>query len=294
MRRWKDLLKFMTKRHEIYRARQEGKPAPWTRDPILREYKFTNVYRELDRVTVWVDQHIRKPYKDHPHLWFMLAMARQINWPPMLQDLMKNSTAWPHEVGRWDHQAVRKVMLARKARGEQCYTGAYMLNAHGFEKLNTTDRDKALFTSKLVLESVWRNRLVVEPELHDTMERAHKAFLPYHGWGGFTAYEVVCDLRYTRYLEDAKDKFTWAHAGPGAKRGLNRLLGLPLKQPISDRYALEKMRELHEDVGTAWMAYPPLEMREIEHSLCEFDKYERVRLGEGRPRSKFKPTLEGF
>ena len=30
---------------------------------------------------------------------------------------------------------------------------------------------------------------------------------------------------------------------------------------------------------------PPLEMREVEHTLCEFDKYERVRNGEGKPRS---------
>ena len=36
-------------------------------------------------------------------------------------------------------------------------------------------------------------------------------------------------------------------------------------------------------------ALPALEMREIEHCLCEFDKYERVRLGQGRPRSKYKP-----
>ena len=34
---------------------------------------------------------------------------------------------------------------------------------------------------------------------------------------------------------------------------------------------------------------PALEMREIEHCLCEFDKYERARLGEGRPRAKYKP-----
>ena len=32
----------------------------------------------------------------------------------------------------------------------------------------------------------------------------------------------------------------------------------------------------------------PLEMRDIEHCLCEFDKYERTRLGEGRPRAKYK------
>ena len=31
-----------------------------------------------------------------------------------------------------------------------------------------------------------------------------------------------------------------------------------------------------------------LEMRDIEHSLCEFDKYERVRNGEGKPRGRYK------
>ena len=30
-----------------------------------------------------------------------------------------------------------------------------------------------------------------------------------------------------------------------------------------------------------------IDMRTIEHSLCEWDKYERVRLGQGRPRSKY-------
>ncbi len=32
----------------------------------------------------------------------------------------------------------------------------------------------------------------------------------------------------------------------------------------------------------------PWEMREVEHTLCEFDKHERARLGQGRPRGVFK------
>jgi hypothetical protein len=31
-------------------------------------------------------------------------------------------------------------------------------------------------------------------------------------------------------------------------------------------------------------------MRDIEHCLCEFDKYERVRLGQGKPRAQYKPN----
>jgi hypothetical protein len=32
---------------------------------------------------------------------------------------------------------------------------------------------------------------------------------------------------------------------------------------------------------------PRLELHDIQFQLCEFDKYERVRLGEGRPKSKY-------
>ena len=38
----------------------------------------------------------------------------------------------------------------------------------------------------------------------------------------------------------------------------------------------------------SFIIYPPFELREIEHSLCEFDKYERIRLGQGRPKQKYK------
>jgi len=36
---------------------------------------------------------------------------------------------------------------------------------------------------------------------------------------------------------------------------------------------------------------PPFELKEIEHSLCEFDKWARVTGGEGRPRRRFHPGV---
>jgi hypothetical protein len=34
--------------------------------------------------------------------------------------------------------------------------------------------------------------------------------------------------------------------------------------------------------------WPSWEMRDVEHTLCEFDKYERIRLGEGRTRGVYR------
>jgi hypothetical protein len=40
---------WVKERHAIYTARREGKPSPWTTDSLLSQYKFTNVFREIDR-----------------------------------------------------------------------------------------------------------------------------------------------------------------------------------------------------------------------------------------------------
>ena len=41
-----------------YKRFMKKSSAPWTKDPILNDYKFTNVYRELDRVSKWVQDNI--------------------------------------------------------------------------------------------------------------------------------------------------------------------------------------------------------------------------------------------
>ena len=127
------------------------------------------------------------------------------------------------------------------------------------------------------------------------------------------SYELGTDLRHTVYLNDAKDIMTWANAGPGAMRGLNRIFKRPLDYKSKKHDWNAEMQLLLEKVSetdfrnylTQSFAYdgsrfaklypnefilhfPKLEMRDIEHSLCEFDKYERVRSGQGKPRGRYK------
>ena len=105
------------------------------------------------------------------------------------------------------------------------------------------------------------------------------------------AYEVVCDMRWTRYGLKWPDVNTFAHAGPGALRGLNRLAGRELNALRTEKDALDSMCALLALVRRSWpepsALWPALELRAIEHSLCEFDKYERVRLGQGKPRARY-------
>jgi len=92
------------------------------------------------------------------------------------------------------------------------------------------------------------------------------------------------------FLDKALDILRWANAGPGAMRGLNRIHGRDLHYKSKKHDWNADMVELF-SVRKRYLPFyisHKLEMREIEHSLCEFDKYERVRNGQGKPRGLYR------
>lgn len=267
----RNLLTFMHARHNIWLARQAGKKKPWTQDPILQNYRFCNVYRELDTVTVWIREHIREPYAQDPHLWFMLAAARQINLPGTLNDLLRGSVLPPGQLG-WRAEAARRIMRDRHERGEKVYTNAYMLTSKGRDEANP---DKPHYTCHTVLRSAWHDRKRIEATLtRNSLAEAHAALVPLPGWGSFTAAQVVADLKYTRYLKTAPDWWTWAASGPGSRRGLNLLCGRELDTPWREADWLETLQELRYTVNDEW-PHEPLHAQDVQNCLCEYFKYNR-------------------
>lgn len=283
---------WMNERYNIYAQRKKGYPQPWTRDKILRTYKFTNVYRQTDRVTQeWTDRFCRLLHRGKDmtdgDLLFHIVMFRIFNWPQTYDKLFF------HMRKEWNSKLAVKLLDEMKADKQQIFTGAYIVTSGG-------KRDPKHHTIIAALDECWKNRddMAVQIRAYKTMEGAVEILQDIPTIGPFVAYEMACDMRHTRLLQHARDVQSWANPGPGAKRGIHRLLfgtkdrRLPLKQ--SDY--VRAMRELYVLITTE-KSYPvdpewPFEMREIEHSLCEFDKYERVRKGEGRPRSKFVARKE--
>ena len=305
--RLNEIATFMRKRHDIYLKRAAGLPGPWTDDPILLTGRFCNIFRELDTVTIWIDQNIRKPFDDHEYLWFMLCIARYINWPPTLQSMIL-SGHWPNQPG-FDPSWITEALENRAALGEKVYTGAYMIRAESDQNAPWYSWSKHKYIAEIVLGRLWEDRHEWTAMLEDqvdggmTLEDCWALFQNkrYIGWGPFMAYEVVTDLRHTRYLERAPDIYTWANAGPGAIRGLNLLYGRDWGAKPKATLTNQEMKTLMEELNAygerefcrvfgGWETLtgkPRFEMRDIEHTLCEFDKYERVRLGEGKMRAKY-------
>lgn len=269
-----------------------------TDDPVILQYRFCNVFRELDRVTVWIRENIREPYADHPHLWFMLAVARYINWPPTLQELIGEIGAWP-SIGLFRPENMTDTLETRRRRGDKVETGAYMIRAESDPKAPWYGWSKQRYVSEVVLGKLWEHRASWEhrlsgrggqPDLKGTWECLQDPH--YTGWGPFMAYQVVVDLRHTRYLRGASDINSWAAVGPGSRRGLNRLHDRPVGGALRQEAALAEMLEVREVLARPGMLAPwvPLpDLSDVQNCLCEYDKWQRVRLGEGRPRAMYVP-----
>ena len=280
-----DFISWMQERHQIYIRRQEGKLWPWTEDKILQTYKFTNVYRELDRTTLWMRENWVNEQSQEPldQILFNTAFFRFFGTLEFAR-----AHGWVTEYRPEETMALANERLKNK---ERVFTGAYIVPNMGIRAPKTE------VVCKFILEPLWRNRhhLIDVALEYNTLRGLHKELRRYSGLGGdgFMAYEIVSDLRWTRLLCTATDILVWANPGPGARRGLNRIFRKDKdKKGVGTQY-MDEMSWLLAQAFNECGNMPLLEMREIEHSLCEWDKYQRVLNGEGRPRSLYHPPKRG-
>lgn len=275
---------WVRERESIRKRREAGDPLPWTTDYILREWKFCNVRREDDRVTRWIHKNIRLPFAEYRYLWWMLCAARQINWPDTLAALVRSS--WPDKRD-FDLVGFQQVLDYRVSVGEQVFTGAYIITAP-----QEKGRSKTSYVTQVTLGNLWKDRDLITNQIlqgDNTLQSVHKILLDYEGWGNFLAYQAVVDMRFCpSLLGDAEDIESWAAAGPGTIRGLNRIHGRSVNTRLSQKQALDEMRDIYDliedETGVS------VDFSDVPNVLCETDKYLRVKCGDGYPRSRFHPS----
>ncbi len=269
---------YAIEREKIRMAKEAGKPAPWTTDPVLGRFRFCNVFREDDKVTRWYAKNVRKKFKG-VDLVFATTMFRMFNRPETMQALL-------------DADQVRRfsvpVAWAAIQHMKPVVSAAYIIvgqpgNPKGLgilKALEVIHEHKHLITARIACNG------------QRTLEGACEALMEYLYLGAFNSYEIVTDLRHTSLLNKAVDIYTWANPGPGAARGLSRLMNEDKhffnRGSKADRVLMfGLMRTLQDASAKYWPFDHAWEMRDVEHTLCEFDKYERTRTGEGRPKQLY-------
>lgn len=278
------LAAFINMRERVRIGHDAGNPQPWTEDEILQKYRFCNVRREDDHVTQWLKEHWRDPYAKHVNLTLAMVLARLINWPPML--LAIKFPAW------WDsdYKAETLKKFAKwKRMGWKSWSSAYVVTTCG-KKM-----DKAKYVLDHVCADVVAND--IHPEKGDTLESFWTRLRQVDGLGaGFLAAQVVADLKNTKGnpLYAADDWYTWATPGPGSRRGVNRFYGWSTGNKLKDVVWLERLKKIKRVTKPLLPKHLRVRMcmQDWQNCMCEFDKYERVRHGEGRPKQNYRPTTE--
>lgn len=272
---------FILERERIREKKERGEPRPWTKDKILQQYRFTNMRREDDKVTRWIAQNWRGPHEQEEDVWFALAVARYINWPDTLCAIGYPIKTIAYAYQSFSATEVCAVLNKRKREGKQVFGGAYFLNSSG-PKIESIVNDR--------LNVLWAARVSINMKLScaQTLSQAYDVLKAQYGFGSFMAAQVVADLKYTpRFSEDRMpDWWTWAAPGPGSKRGLNRLCGRPVNAPWRDNDWHAALLELQMKLNAKLVGR--LHAQDVQGiACCEWDKHERVRLGEGRPKARY-------
>jgi hypothetical protein len=282
-------LKLATIRQCIWYKKEKLKvPRPWSNDEKLNNIFFCNVFRTQDKATI----ELRRIYdafcathKDRgDQLRVLVALRHYCNIETMQYLEQQWLPDFPEGEVSAQVEKLINVMRIYAESGRKVYTSAYLTNGGGLEglpKWMTTPIIVSQITSRL-----WD---------YDTLEELCEDLRQIKWVGGFVAYEFATDMSYYKTYADID---TWANNGPGATRGAS----LIYKGNISTN-ALNETRhvyqELINEIYSYWRQYIvnginediaaegltgnqildvrsrfiDLNMREVEHWLCEYFKY---------------------
>ena len=257
-------------RQSVYHQRLRGAPAPWTRDEVLSNYRFTNAYRAADRVS----QDLIRVQYDGPQsagdLLLRTLIYRFFNKPATWRALESTVGALSQEtfdVARIDQELERML-----ARGQRIYSAAYIIPPPPFGA-----RRKHLNHLRLaehILASGATDSLLAAATLQEVFELISS----YPSLGPFLAFQLTIDLNYSTLVNFDENQFVVA--GPGARSGVAKCFvdtdGLAPEDII--RWAVDHQEEEFNRYGFEFadLFGRRLALVDCQNLFCETDKYARV------------------
>lgn len=262
---------FAAERQRMYIRRLTGGAPPWTNDPILAQYRFTNPYRFSDRVS----QHLlRHTQYDRPR------PAATIVLRTLLFKVFNRVDTWESlvaEVGEptvesFDPARYGRVLAALRDRGRRIYSPAYIVPNPQFGAEAKHDNHLRLLAKLLDNGSI--DRLARAENLRELYNILRNV----PSFGPFLAFQYAVDINYSSVTDSGEDGFVIA--GPGAKDGIRKCFSsFPTGSENDVIMWLTETQEEH--FRRLRLNFPPLAGRPLQpvdcqNLFCEVDKYTRV------------------
>lgn len=288
--------RFAAERQAVYMRRVKGEPGPWTIDPVLRKYKFTNAYRASDRVSQYFIRNVlyADGYSSEPNeIFFRTLLFKLFNkvetWERLEAAIGKLS--WQN----FDLRQYDKVLTTAMSANERLYSAAYIIPPVRLGPQDGVKHRGHLHLLKHAMDSDLPDRVVEAANL----ERVYDLLKELPSFGKFLAFQFAIDLNYSSALNHAETDFVVA--GPGALDGISKCFANGSEYQPEDiiEFVQSRQKIEFERLGITFESLwgRPLQLVDCQNLFCEISKYARVAHPEipgvaGRTRIKqmFRPS----
>ena len=265
--------RFAAERQAIYFRRLTDQRGPWTSDPILRSYRFTNAYRAVDRVS----QHLIRDVQYRPdrsqapqELFFRTLLFKIFNRIETWQAI--EDALGPVTYRGTDLEKISAVLDAMLSKGQRIYSAAYIMPSPNLGYVRKHANHLAL------LARMMDDRLPARIAQAPTLPTVYEALLRYPGIGPFLAFQYTIDLNYSALLDF--DESSFVVAGPGALDGITKCFAhIGRCTPEEVIYAVADDQELafrNLRVEFQTLFGRRLQPIDCQNLFCEVSKYARV------------------
>jgi hypothetical protein len=265
--------RFAAERMAIFYRRLRDPVGPWTTDPILSTYRFTNVFRATDRVSQYLIHEIQyraDRSQDPREIFFRTILFKIFN-------KIETWEALEHAHGPlcWrtvDLDAIDRTLSRLQAAGQRIYSAAYIMPAPPFDRARKHSNHLALITAMMV------DRLADRLQQARDLRAVYEGILGYPGIGRFLAFQYAIDLNYSTLLDF--DEADFVVAGPGALDGISKCFSSTggtspedLIRWVTARQEIEFTQRGLDFHGLFGRRLHPIDCQNL---FCEVSKYTRV------------------
>lgn len=285
---------FAVERQAIFFRRLKGESQPWTSDPILSRYKFTNAYRASDRVSQYLIQNVVYTGEvSENEVFFRVLLFKIFNrietWELLQKELGVISYS-DYSFERYD-----KILSDALSANQTIFSAAYIMPSgkyvFGYSRKH---RDYLRLLELMIKDSV-PTRIAEARSMRTVFELLRS----YPLIGDFLAYQYTIDINYSELTDFSEMEFVVP--GPGAKDGIRKCfhsLG-GLNEADLIRLVANRQHQEFERLGLRFenLWGRPLQLIDCQNLFCEVDKYARIAhpdirgiSGRTRIKQKYQPN----
>jgi len=279
---------WIIQRQKIFWKRYRIEDPPYTIDPIFQYFKFTNVYRVLDRSSQYLLRNViynGQAYTKEDMFWRIL-LYKHFNLPSTWEYLCESLGDITLDTPVTD---IIRCLKDYRSTKHPIYSNAYMLTASFMKNANIKQKyhipdvpDKHEAYMRLFQYNLFENGFYLDIMHAHTFKEAFDLIRTIPTVGDFLAYQYVQDWNYSTIFDFDNNEF--CAAGFGTIRGIERTFDIVGKPDYGEivKWVYNNFKFLLKDYNIfgrfgsidGWLPQVP----DLSNCFCETDKYMRARM----------------